>query len=185
MVRDGMSCDATWLIREISRVYMQSDSLSRGATYSLQITLVYNGKMMEHVLQSEEWANIDSKALLTVHTMFVVILGLAWPFRQMAACRVAPEIKASKTFQDILGIYVISIYLNVIYVHRMLLLKIIALCVQEKDHIVQYMGICCTYLHIGMYNVNVLSFIGSHNVWQYGPSPMGLFEPTERNTDFE
>ena len=76
-------------------------------------------------------------------------------------------------------------HLNVIYVHRMLLLKIIALCVQEKDHIVQYMGICCTYLHIGMYNVNVLSFIGSHNVWQYGPSPMGLFEPTERNTDFE
>ena len=64
-------------------------------------------------------------------------------------------------------------HLNVIYVHRMLLLKIIALCVQEKDHIVQYMGICCTYLHIGMYNVNVLSFNGSHNVWQYGPCPMG------------
>ena len=44
-------------------------------------------------------------------------------------------------------------HLNVIYVHRMLLLKIIVLCVQEKDHIVQYMGICCTYLYIGMYNV--------------------------------
>ena len=41
MLRDGMSCDATWLIREISRVFF-AVWLSRGATYSLQVSRIYN-----------------------------------------------------------------------------------------------------------------------------------------------
>ena len=100
-------------------------------------------KMMGKQLQSKEWANIESKALLTVHTMFVVILGLAWLFRKMAACRVAPEIKASKTFQDILGKYAIS----------MSSISIGCFCWRSyystrKHYIMQYMGACCPYLYM-------------------------------------
>ena len=90
----------------------------------------------------------------------------------MAACRVAPEIKASKTFQDILDHSWNICHLNVIYIHRMLLLKIVLLYKKALHYAVyghmlpiSLHAICTTYMcflllgikmhRVHMYNIYI------------------------------